>query len=160
MLEFFLLAFKKCIIYKKNYDLTGLRIAEVLLKYNGLGMGEMGPIVVVCYTNHALDQFLEGIVDLFQKKVPSYQHQVNRKHMWDKPVAPIVRLGGRCKSEKLKPYDLFTTRKCTEWKPPPEIYRLRRDAETSVRNLSQAVGLLDAQWNELGKLDGELFPID
>jgi len=25
----------------------------------------MGPIIVVCYTNHALDQFLEGIIPLF-----------------------------------------------------------------------------------------------
>lgn len=43
------------------------------------------PILVVCYTNHALDQFLEGI-----------QECVIDDH---KPS--IVRVGGRCKSEKL-----------------------------------------------------------
>ena len=40
------------------------------------------PILVVCYTNHALDQFLEGI------------HQFHPKG--------IVRVGGRSESEILK----------------------------------------------------------
>lgn len=29
--------------------------------------GGVGPILVVCYTNHALDSFLEGILKVFQK---------------------------------------------------------------------------------------------
>jgi len=43
------------------------------------------PIVVICYTNHALDQFLEGIqgIDVAGKQ------------------PKIVRIGGRCKSVKL-----------------------------------------------------------
>ena len=44
------------------------------------------PILVVCYTNHALDQFLEGI------------HQFHPKG--------IVRIGGRSQSETLKPCSL------------------------------------------------------
>lgn len=44
-----------------------------------------GPMLVLCYTNHALDQFLEGIL---------------------KFTTSIVRLGGRSKSEMLKPYNL------------------------------------------------------
>ena len=43
------------------------------------------PILVVCYTNHALDQFLEGIQEC----------AVNGSE------PSIVRVGGRCKSEKL-----------------------------------------------------------
>ena len=45
------------------------------------------PVLVVCYTNHAIDQFLEDIVDAYAEG----------------PMKPpeIVRIGGRCKSEKL-----------------------------------------------------------
>src|SRR6218665_2286373 len=43
-----------------------------------------GPILIVCYSNHALDQFLEEII----KRYPDNAH-------WNK----IVRLGGRCSSE-------------------------------------------------------------
>ena len=43
------------------------------------------PILVVCYTNHALDQFLEGIrCDKIQRKAPN-----------------VTRIGGRCKSKIL-----------------------------------------------------------
>ncbi|XP_053250798.1 NFX1-type zinc finger-containing protein 1 [Podarcis raffonei] len=63
---------------------VGLKIMEVLLK-NKAARGET-PILVVCYTNHALDQFLEGI-QAFQ------------------PTG-IVRVGGRSNSEKLKPFTL------------------------------------------------------
>lgn len=41
------------------------------------------PILVVCYTNHALDQFLEGLIKITNN---------------------IVRIGGGCKSDILKPY--------------------------------------------------------
>ena len=46
---------------------------------------KMPPIVIVCYTNHALDQFLEGILDF----CPS-----------------LLRIGGGSKSERLKKYTL------------------------------------------------------
>nr|XP_009860073.1 NFX1-type zinc finger-containing protein 1 isoform X1 [Ciona intestinalis] len=44
------------------------------------------PILVVCYTNHALDQFLEGIASFH----PS----------------GIIRVGGRCKNKELEKYTL------------------------------------------------------
>ena len=47
------------------------------------------PILVICYTNHALDQFLEGIFDFYGDNE-------------DK----IVRIGGRSKSEKLQECNL------------------------------------------------------
>ena len=48
-----------------------------------------GPILIMCFTNHALDQFLEGILDLHEEKTPN-----------------IVRVGGRSRSEKLQQYNL------------------------------------------------------
>ena len=47
------------------------------------------PILVICYTNHALDQFLEGIYDFCGNE-----------------ESKIVRIGGRSKSEKLKDCNL------------------------------------------------------
>ena len=44
------------------------------------------PILMICYTNHALDQFLELIVS--QCKL----------------TTGVVRVGGRCKSENLEPF--------------------------------------------------------
>ena len=44
------------------------------------------PILMICYTNHALDQFLEMIIRNC------------------KLTAGVVRIGGQCKSEELAPY--------------------------------------------------------
>ena len=54
---------------------------------------EMGsrPILVVCYTNHALDQFLEGIYDFCQEG--------------------IVRVGSRCKNPLLEDFNLKNIRR-------------------------------------------------
>ena len=53
--------------------ITGLKIAQVLLlnKQNLPSLDRVGgnPLLVVCYTNHALDQFLEGIADFGEEHV-------------------------------------------------------------------------------------------
>ena len=66
----------------------GLKITEVLLNNERIwckGLFETSPIVVICYTNHALDQFLEGIL--------SFCHR-------------IIRIGTRCKNEKVEKYQI------------------------------------------------------
>uniref|UniRef100_A0A4W6EBA4 Zinc finger NFX1-type containing 1 n=1 Tax=Lates calcarifer TaxID=8187 RepID=A0A4W6EBA4_LATCA len=67
---------------------VGLKIAEALLTNQKLWRDQhgKGPILVVCYTNHALDQFLEGIHKFLQQG--------------------IVRVGGRSNSEVLKRFTL------------------------------------------------------
>ncbi|XP_023137605.3 NFX1-type zinc finger-containing protein 1 [Amphiprion ocellaris] len=67
---------------------VGLKIAQALLTNQHLWRDELGtaPMLVVCYTNHALDQFLEGI----HKFLPE----------------GIVRIGGRSNSEILKKFNL------------------------------------------------------
>jgi hypothetical protein len=48
---------------------------------------QTGPILVVCLTNHALDSFLEGLLDV--------------------GIESIIRVGSALKtSERLKPYNL------------------------------------------------------
>ncbi|XP_065226654.1 NFX1-type zinc finger-containing protein 1-like [Planococcus citri] len=64
----------------------GLKIVEVLLNNININPNVFKtPILLVCYTNHALDQFLEGILNFTQR---------------------IVRVGGQSKSNELKPYNL------------------------------------------------------
>ena len=82
----------------------GLKIVQALLKNKNYWSPDVapraahkrekrvpsgGPILIMCFTNHALDQFLEGILDLHEEKKPS-----------------IVRVGKRSKSEKLQKYNL------------------------------------------------------
>ncbi|XP_063816587.1 NFX1-type zinc finger-containing protein 1 isoform X2 [Pseudophryne corroboree] len=78
---------------------VGLKIAQALLTNTNVWQqnGHSNPVLVVCYTNHALDQFLEGI------------HQFLRKG--------IVRVGGRSSSEVLKEFNL------RELRGRPEIRR-------------------------------------
>ncbi|XP_031784747.1 NFX1-type zinc finger-containing protein 1 isoform X2 [Nasonia vitripennis] len=66
-----------------------LEIVHTLLA-NSEDWKKHGPIVVVCLTNHALDQFLEGILE---------------------HTNSIVRIGSRSKSEKLNPYTLKEKKK-------------------------------------------------
>jgi len=68
----------------------GLKIAEVLLLNDAVWNTSKGPILVLCYTNHALDQFLEGIMNFHD------QH--------------IVRVGSRSKNEALAKYSLSNLR--------------------------------------------------
>ena len=63
------------------------------------------PILVVCYTNHALDQFLEGILDFCPEG--------------------IVRVGSRCKNPQLEEFNLKEIRK---------KMRTERKVSLSVRN--------------------------
>ncbi|XP_049872952.1 NFX1-type zinc finger-containing protein 1-like [Pectinophora gossypiella] len=64
----------------------GVKIASTLLKNLSL---EGTPMLIICYTNHALDQFLEGILPVTQN---------------------IVRLGSQSKSKILQPYNLNNMR--------------------------------------------------
>ncbi|XP_074552411.1 NFX1-type zinc finger-containing protein 1 [Halichoeres trimaculatus] len=67
---------------------VGLKIAQALLTNEELWrpIDDRVPMLVVCYTNHALDQFLEGIYKFLGRD--------------------IVRVGGRSSSEVLKKFNL------------------------------------------------------
>uniref|UniRef100_A0A8V1A0C1 Zinc finger NFX1-type containing 1 n=1 Tax=Gallus gallus TaxID=9031 RepID=A0A8V1A0C1_CHICK len=77
---------------------VGLKIVQALLTNQDAWQrtDQNSPILVVCYTNHALDQFLEGIYT-FQKR-------------------GIVRVGGRSNSEILKQFTLKELRKKSEFR--------------------------------------------
>jgi superfamily II DNA or RNA helicase len=60
---------------------VGSQIVQMLLKAKKKCKLFRGPIFVVCFTNHALDQFLEHVMEYTQK---------------------IVRMGGQSRNEDLK----------------------------------------------------------
>ena len=64
---------------------TGIALIKVLLANKK--RANIGPLVCVCYTNHALDQLLEGLID-------------------DGITSQIVRIGSRSRSERLGPFNL------------------------------------------------------
>lgn len=66
----------------KSY--TGVGLIRVLL--DNKAKGDLGPIICICYTNHALDQLLE--------------------HLVDSGVKQVIRIGSRSKSERLSNLNL------------------------------------------------------
>ena len=90
----------------------GLKIVQVLLHNKKIWQsnGQNSPILIVCYTNHALDQFLEGISSFLHKG--------------------IVRVGGRSKSKQMEAFLLKELRrKVREMRDVPrEIFSGRIDA--------------------------------
>ncbi|KAJ0176799.1 hypothetical protein K1T71_007978 [Dendrolimus kikuchii] len=64
----------------------GIKIASTILKNLSL---EGTPMLIICYTNHALDQFLEGLLDTTKS---------------------VIRLGSQSKSKILEPYSLHNAR--------------------------------------------------
>ncbi|KAL3477564.1 hypothetical protein BJX99DRAFT_257376 [Aspergillus californicus] len=68
---------------------TGVALIKVLLANKTKVKKGLGPIICVCYTNHALDQLLE---DLLENKITSQ----------------IIRIGAQSKSERLQPLNLRT----------------------------------------------------
>ncbi|XP_050539011.1 NFX1-type zinc finger-containing protein 1-like [Daktulosphaira vitifoliae] len=69
----------------------GLKIMKTLIENLYIANNLTKPILVVCFTNHALDQFMEGIIQFTQQ---------------------VVRIGGQSKSELVQHYSLINiTRK-------------------------------------------------
>lgn len=67
---------------------VGLKIVQLLLENCRRWDTDKSPILVVCYTNHALDQFLEGIIEIC-----------------DLSGGELVRVGGRSSTENRRLLD-------------------------------------------------------
>ena len=98
---------------------VGLKIVEALLRNRNVWDREKeSPIVVMCLTNHALDQFLEGIVK--QSNVPK-----------------IVRIGGRCQSESIQQFSIDKIRRRVHI--PEEIFSYMKDCKVAVSSASDDI---------------------
>lgn len=107
----------------------GLKVAEVLLDNRDVWTQSSGlrPILVVCYTNHALDQFLEGIL----KFCPD----------------GIVRVGSRCKNPQLEEFNLKRIRAVIrkEKRVNLSIKNSIRDCFREMCNLRETVEAVSAK---------------
>ena len=76
----------------------GIKIVEILLTNKSQWENDQkSPILVMCYTNHALDQFLEGIVEAVETRSAK--------------APKVIRVGGRSKSEKMAHFNIAHRRK-------------------------------------------------
>ncbi|CAG0916689.1 unnamed protein product [Notodromas monacha] len=97
----------------------GLKLVQTILtRRHEFKIVNDGPILVVCFTNHALDQFLEGI-SKFTKK--------------------ILRIGGRSKSTLLEE---FTVRNA-QMKYRGNAFQVSRDIRMELLTLERALGELE-----------------
>ncbi|GFO25459.1 nfx1-type Zinc finger-containing protein 1-like, partial [Plakobranchus ocellatus] len=106
----------------------GLKIMRVLLQNRHMwaegGAGgerqarrnQTTPILLVCYTNHALDQFLEGVLEFFQGN--------------------LVRVGSRSKSEALDEYNLRGLRRRARENRtvPVQIHMVKQQTRLEMKN--------------------------
>ncbi|PYI28508.1 putative NF-X1 finger and helicase domain protein [Aspergillus indologenus CBS 114.80] len=103
----------------KSY--TGVAIIKVLLANKGPDMADLGPILCVTYTNHALDQLLGSLLE-------------------GKVTEQIVRIGSRSKAECMEPFQLRTLarkfdktkfEKTSQW----ESHRSLEDCARDFKNI-------------------------
>ena len=97
----------------KSY--IGILLAQILCSNLPKNNSSVPPLVVICYTNHALDTFLEGLIDFTSK---------------------IVRIGGRSKSNILEPFNLSVLRKNLM-----ESGSRNKKIYTSIKSLEQKLHL-------------------
>lgn len=113
----------------KSY--TGVAIIKTLLKNRDAA--KMGPIICVCYTNHALDQLLE--------------------HLIDDGVKQVIRLGSRSKSKILQELNLHRVSQLVKQTKIEgyENYQLHQSIDKVLGEIEKLLpGLQDpARWSSI-----------
>ncbi|XP_071151751.1 LOW QUALITY PROTEIN: NFX1-type zinc finger-containing protein 1-like [Mytilus edulis] len=96
---------------------VGLKIAELLLKNEHIWRQQetQGPMLLLSYTNHALDQFLVDISKRFRET----------------DATDIVRLGSRSETEVLRKYNLTTKRKIFNYSKKEQSASVGVEADTN-----------------------------
>ncbi|CAB4384074.1 unnamed protein product [Rhizophagus irregularis] len=106
---------------------VGVQIMKVLLAEENRHTN-IGPILTICFTNHALDQFLE--------------------HLLDENITNIVRLGSRSKSEKIKEFSLeeVCRNRARTKKESYLLYQLYREIEDVEKDTEKMRNTLFNRW--------------
>ncbi|KAG6014275.1 hypothetical protein E4U43_006735 [Claviceps pusilla] len=110
----------------KSY--TGEKIIQILLENKT--EAKLGPIICVCYTNHALDQLLE--------------------HLLDKGIEKVIRIGSRSKSERMvnlnlnyivQAFDKTKSERADIGEAHGEIKRVSQEIVSNLRELAASQNL-------------------
>ncbi|GFR76955.1 NFX1-type zinc finger-containing protein 1 [Elysia marginata] len=117
---------------------VGLKIMNILFKHMTRTGEKQAPILVVCYTNHALDQFLEGMLSFCN--------------------SGIVRVGGRSSSEALERFNLKELRKNpkTERSFKRQTDHLRKCRE----NLKTIASFINTYWQQSLKQETNILSLE
>lgn len=110
----------------------GLVIAKLLLNKKMEWYHGRYPLLVVCFTNHALDQFLEGLIPATNK---------------------IVRIGGQSKNENLEQYNLRNVRKTSTRTSTYAFIEARHNVQIIQNILGNLHNSLDIANQFLGIVD-------
>ena len=119
---------------------VGARIVRCLLENRGVwDPYSISPMLMVCYTNHALDQFLEKVLEFL-------------------PKDRIIRVGGRCKSEDLEDCNLkrFTYQHRLYDKRDELRYKMQANNEVN-KTLKEKLAKADRQLLEFDDLEELLY---
>ena len=98
-----------------NFEIWGSRGLQEIYEDNA---SLRSPILVMCFTNHALDQFLEGIMDLAEDK------KLN-----------LIRVGGRSKNESLQNCNLNSVKRKLRNVPKSEYQQMK-----ALRSKAEQIG--------------------
>ena len=96
------------------------------------------PMLMVCYTNHALDQFLEKVLEFLPKR-------------------EIIRVGGRCKSEQLEECNLkLFTKRQRNYYQRGLIQRKIKENEAKLGKYKAGLAKADDKVLEFRHLEGSM----
>ena len=111
----------------------GVKIVEALLINKNLWDPiRSSPILVVCFTNHALDQFLNEIIDIM-KCDPT--DPINSPYK-------IVRIGGRCSNETVKNFSIHSFRKSNTHR---HFYKVRNGLTKEAKQLDGLLSIMQGR---------------
>ena len=128
----------------------GLKIVEALLNNRqAWDPQKASPILVMCYTNHALDQFLEGILEqkyYHEEKIEVSGARHLRHHMRRQQntrlclkTPKLVRIGSRSQNEKVSKYNI------------QEVARKTYVPRDTLRNLGYLIDEIEKSVPEIEK---------
>ncbi|KAI4470915.1 dna2/nam7 helicase family [Holotrichia oblita] len=101
----------------------GLVVAKSLIQKQAEWYHERYPLLVVCFTNHALDQFLEGLLPV---------------------TRDIVRVGGQSKNKSLEAYNLRNCRRTADRRTTRAFYEARDAVQLAHNMLKRAHDSLES----------------
>ncbi|KAF2397692.1 NFX1-type zinc finger-containing protein 1 [Trichodelitschia bisporula] len=101
----------------------GVQLMQVLL--HAARKGNLGPIIVVCYTNHALDQFLEHLIQIGITKIIRMGGQSRSPELEGKNLRVVTKAEGSTGFERFQVAKIFE-----------EIQELSKDVEVTLKRLS------------------------
>ncbi|XP_066147854.1 NFX1-type zinc finger-containing protein 1-like isoform X2 [Euwallacea fornicatus] len=100
----------------------GLKIVHTLLK-NKTMWWKNSPILVICFTNHALDQFLEGLLSVTNE---------------------VIRVGGQSKNEVLKDFNLKSKRRGHKHHTIYQMSYQVKMCHQNLRDISELYGHIES----------------